>query len=78
MPSTMNISLPDSLKEFVDQQVREEGFAGTSDYVRDLIRRDRGETRLRTMLLEGAGSPAEGLFDDAYFESLRQRVRSDR
>lgn len=78
MPSTMNISLSEPLKHFVDRQVREGGFSGTSDYVRDLIRRDRGETRLRNLLLKGAGSPAEGLFDEAYFEGLRQRIRSDR
>ena len=42
--ATMNMSLPDELKEFVDEEVRAGGYASTSDYMRDLIRqRQRGE-----------------------------------
>jgi len=73
--STMNISLPDSLKSFVDEQVSERGFGTSSEYVRELIRKDQDRQRLRSLLLAGAasapGSPAEA----AYFEGLRERVR---
>ena len=41
--ATMNISLPEPLKQFVDEEVREGGFSGTSDYVRDLIRQRQRE-----------------------------------
>jgi putative addiction module CopG family antidote len=34
---TMNISLPDQLKSFVDEQVKERGYGTSSEYVRDLI-----------------------------------------
>lgn len=76
MGTTMNISLPEPLKKFVDQQVREGGYAGTSEYVRELIRRQRDVEELRAKLLEGAASPVEGGFDKAYFDDLRKRVRS--
>jgi antitoxin ParD1/3/4 len=37
---TMNVSLPDSLKEFVDEQVERRGYGTSSEYIRELIRRD--------------------------------------
>jgi len=45
--STMNISLPDSLKDFVDAQVAERGYGTSSEYVRELIRRDQDRMHLR-------------------------------
>ena len=36
----MNISLTDTLKRYVEERVKGGVFAGTSDYVRDLIRQD--------------------------------------
>lgn len=74
--STMNISLPDSLKAFVDEQVDQRGFGTSSEYVRELIRRDQERVRLRSLLQAGAESPPAAEANDAYFDSLRQRVRS--
>ena len=74
--STMNVSLPDELKSFVDERVGHGGFGSTSEYVRDLIRRDRDRERLRTLLVDGAASSPGPIADDSYFESLRARVRS--
>ena len=39
--ATMNVSLPDPMKAWVEQQSAEGRYANTSDYVRDLIRRDQ-------------------------------------
>ncbi|WP_284616313.1 type II toxin-antitoxin system ParD family antitoxin [Aquabacterium humicola] len=73
--STMNISLPDSLKAFVDEQVGERGYGTSSEYVRELIRRDQERQQLRGLLLQGAASaPAAGV-DEAYYEGLRKRVQ---
>jgi len=72
---TMNISLPDALKAFVDEQVAERGYGTTSEYVRELIRKDQERTRLRQLLLEGAASDPGRQADAAYFEGLRERVR---
>ena len=73
--STMNISLPESLKSFVDEQVSERGYGTSSEYVRELIRHDQDRVRLRDLLLEGAASPSGAPVDPAYFETLRKRVR---
>lgn len=71
----MNISLPDSLKSFVDEQVSERGYGTSSEYVRELIRRDQDRQRLRGLLLAGAASAPGSPADAAYFERLRDRVR---
>lgn len=73
--STMNISLPDALKSFVDEQVARRGFGTSSEYVRELIRKDRDLLRLRGLLLDGLASPPATRADKAYFKSLRNRAR---
>ena len=73
--STMNISLPDSLKSFVDQQVSERGYGTSSECVRELIRKDQDRQRLRGVLLAGAATAPASPADAAYFEGLRVRVR---
>jgi antitoxin ParD1/3/4 len=72
--STMNISLPDALKSFVDVQVTDRGYGTSSEYVRELIRKDQQAQQLRALLLAGAESPAQEAITPAYFEALRQRV----
>jgi antitoxin ParD1/3/4 len=71
----MNISLPDELKEFVDEQVSEHGFGSTSEYLRDLIRKQRDVAKLRALLLAGAESEPVGEFDADYFARLRARAK---
>lgn len=76
--ATMNVSLPDPLKQFVDEEVREGGFASTSDYMRDLIRqrqREKAAALLRQLIAEGlASGPAKPVEPD-YFERMRERAR---
>lgn len=77
MAATMNVSLTEPLKRFVDNEVREGGFASTSDYVRELIRerqRRKSEDALRALIAEGLGSgPAQPVGDD-FFARQRQRL----
>ena len=75
--TTMNVSLPDELKIFVDERVTHDGYGSTSEYVRDLIRRDRERGHLRNLILEGANSGAGVVADTAYFDALRQRISSE-
>lgn len=75
---TMNVSLPTSLKAFIDEQVSQRGYATTSEYVRELIRHDQDRVRLRNLLLEGAESAPSEPADAAYFEALRSRARRAR
>lgn len=73
--STMNVSLPDALKDYVDEQVATRGFGTSSEYVRELIRRDQDRQHLRAMLLEGAASDAHPPIESDYFDGLRKRAR---
>ncbi|MBY2964878.1 type II toxin-antitoxin system ParD family antitoxin [Rhizobium leguminosarum] len=72
--STTNISLPDNLKPFVDQQVAGRGYGTSSEYVRELIRHDKDRQHLRSLLLEGASFETTEPVDAAYFNSLRARA----
>ena len=56
---TMNISLPDPLKDFVDHQIAEGRYSSVSEYIRELIRDDekrKAEEVLEAKLLEGLNS----------------------
>lgn len=62
--TSMNISLPDEMKSFVDHQITQGGFSTVSEYVRDLIRQDQkraAQAKLEALLLEGinSGEPIE-------------------
>lgn len=61
---SMNISLPDPLKLFVDGQIAQGRYSSTSEYMRELIRADekrKAEEQLEAKLLEGLNSPSSGL-----------------
>ena len=73
--STMNISLPDEMKEFVDEQVAERGYGTSSEFVRDLIRKEQDRQQLRRLVMDGASSPRVGEADAPYFNALRARAR---
>lgn len=72
----MNISLPETLKSFVDEQVAGRGYGTSSEYVRELIRKDQDRQKLRGLLLDGAASAPGQPADEGYFDGLRDRVRS--
>ena len=74
----MNISLPEELKNFVDQRIQAEGYGTSSEYMRELIRRDRDRVQFRDYLMEGIGSKAAGPADAAYFASLRRQIAGRR
>lgn len=70
----MNISLPDELKAYVDSRIRAEGYGSSSEYMRELIRRDRDREQFRQYLLDGVASKPAGAMDAAYFTRLRTQV----
>jgi antitoxin ParD1/3/4 len=75
--TTLNISLPENLKAFVEDQVSSGGFSTVSEYIRSLIR-DAQERRARgvleaKLLAALEKEPEEMLHDD--WEQLRDRVR---
>jgi len=57
--TTLTISMPESLREFVENEVKAAGFGNVSEYIRDLIRREQkrlAKERLESLLLEGLAS----------------------
>jgi antitoxin ParD1/3/4 len=59
--TTMNISLPDEMKAFVEAQMATEGYASASEYLRALIReaqKRQAKRELEAKLLEGLQGPA--------------------
>ncbi|MBF2016111.1 MAG: type II toxin-antitoxin system ParD family antitoxin [Rivularia sp. T60_A2020_040] len=57
--STMNISLPDPMRAFIEEQVKQKGYSSASEYIRHLIRTEQENLerkRLETLLLEGLDS----------------------
>jgi antitoxin ParD1/3/4 len=73
--STMNISLPETLKSFVDSQVSEGDYSSSSEYVRELLRKERDRVKLRQMIMAGIESELSSQPLDAhYFDDLRKRI----
>ena len=67
--------MPDSLKSFVDDQVSQGAYGTSSEYLRELIRKDKDRLHLRSLLVAGAASAPTAVADTAYFDGLRERVR---
>jgi len=63
--TTVNISLPESMKAKVEEAVASEGYGNTSEFFRDLVRnyfKNQREARLEALLIEGlrSGEAARG------------------
>jgi len=74
----MTISLPDSLKEFVDQQVSSGAFPNAESYINALIEADfkrKGLERLEALILEGLDSGPATEMTAQDWEDIRRRVR---
>lgn len=75
--ATMNISLPEDLRDFVNRKVAAQSYSSTSEYLRELIRRERDIEILREKLLAGRDSGAAEPVDDAWLASLRARAAGE-
>ncbi len=79
---TVNISLPDSMRKFLDGQVADGHYSSVSEYVRMLIREDerrKERDRVEALLLEGLGSEAGTMTKRDWAEIRRQglaRIRA--
>ncbi|MCR9178493.1 MAG: type II toxin-antitoxin system ParD family antitoxin [Alphaproteobacteria bacterium] len=73
--ATMNVSLPDLMKSWVEAQARTGRYSNASDYVRDLIRRDQEREaqlgHIQQMIIEGLAS---GVADDFDIEALQAEL----
>jgi len=75
--AVVNISLPDQMRQYIDERIREGAYNTTSEYFRDLIREDQkrqAAERLEVLLLRGLQSPAsEWTKDDV--DHIKNAVR---
>ena len=72
--ATLNVSMPNAMREWIDAQVEAGEYANASDYVRDLIRHDqRARDSLRLALIEGEKS---GLSDRTVIDIARRAKKS--
>ena len=74
--ATMNVSLPDSMKAWVEAQVERGQYGNVSDYVRDLIRRDQ-QTREQIKTLQDAITKGlESGISDRTMQDILKEARS--
>ncbi|MDD4888729.1 MAG: type II toxin-antitoxin system ParD family antitoxin [Phycisphaerae bacterium] len=71
--ATLNISLPDSLREFVDKQVAKGGYSTASEYMRELVRKAARDS-LEAKLLEGLNSGPGIVADDKFWAERRAKL----
>ena len=75
----MNVSIPDKLKGWAESRVAEGRYSSTSDYVRDLVRRDQereeARRRLQAAIDEGRASGVSDRDPFEYMEELRVGLR---
>jgi antitoxin ParD1/3/4 len=74
--TSMNVSLPEELKEYVEAQTKS-GYSTPSEYVRELIRGDqkrRAKERLDNLLLEGINSGDSIPVDARFWRELKQEA----
>lgn len=72
---TLTISLPESLKEFIDQEVETKGYGNVSEYVRGLLREAQArdaDARLEALLIEGLMNGADIPLSKNFWKELRQ------
>ena len=73
--ATMNISLSEDLREFVEDEVSSGDFSSSSEYMRHLLREKREEVRLRQKLLDGLDSSISVLTHEEFVDRLRSVAR---
>jgi antitoxin ParD1/3/4 len=78
--ATMNVSLPDPMKEWVEAQVRDGKYGNASDYVRDLIRHDQeradAREKLQRMVDEGLASGLVEMTREELLARMRDKARA--
>ncbi len=75
----MSFALPESLRAYIDERVQSGQYGNTSEYLRDLVRRDQDDQakkRLRDLITEGLESGPGRPFDRRVAAELRDRALS--
>lgn len=75
--TSLNVSLPQTLKDFVEKQAEQNGYSTPSEYVRQLVREDqrrRAEDTLERFLLEGLESAERIEITPGFWEKKRKQL----
>ena len=75
--TTLNISLPESMRDFISEQVAKGGYSTASEYIRHLLRQELervAKTQLETLLLEGLDSGESIEITDKWWEQKRNEL----
>jgi antitoxin ParD1/3/4 len=75
--TTLNFSLPESMRDFISEQVAKGGYSTASEYIRHLIRQELervAKTQLETLLLEGLDSGEAIEITDEWWEQKRTEL----
>ncbi|WP_108459551.1 type II toxin-antitoxin system ParD family antitoxin [Devosia naphthalenivorans] len=72
--ATMNVSLPDQMKEWVEEQVKTGRYGNSSDYVRDLVRKDQERAEARENLQQMVDDALASGIADLGREELLERI----
>ncbi len=75
--STMNVSLPENMKKWAESQVKSGNYSNTSDYIRDLIRRDVEYTEKRAALIKALEIGEASGISDKSVEDIYKLVIAD-
>lgn len=76
----MSFALPESMREYIDARVRSGDYGNTSEYLRELIRRDQDQqaaARFRNLIADGLASGPGRDVDDQVIAELRDRAFDD-
>jgi antitoxin ParD1/3/4 len=76
--TSMNISLPEAMKEYIEAKVAAGGYGTASEYIRELVRaaqKREAEDKLEALLLEGINSGPATPMTEADWEEHRQKLR---
>jgi len=74
--ATMNVSLPDMMKEWVESQIENGQYSNSSDYVRDLIRRDQAYHEKRELLIKALEEGEQSGVSASTLDDIWQSVKS--
>jgi antitoxin ParD1/3/4 len=76
--TTVTISLPESLKEFIDHQLATKGYGNVSEYFRSLLREAQEaeeDARLEALLLEGMAGGGDIPLTREFWTDLKSEAR---
>ena len=75
--TTLSISLPDSLRSYIDERVESGSYGNTSKFLRDLVRRDQldqAKVRFRSLIEEGLTSGPGRLVSEQMVAEINAQV----